>query len=309
MALCSQAFPSSMKRSCSSQGPLQAAPRKRMCLGTAVSSSDDDTEDEQSCYVADQVRAKRRASSRSFVVNTALSRACSQYSDEDEEDTLQFINKHGMSPVTTESHLDLECGRRNSFFLAISDAARPANAPSPTMAVSADDRHARARCFDYLVGAIDEAWARYCDAATCVEDEVYGYNTPASVGTDEEDYVDNSTDITDYEDDLPHHKAPPQNVRAQFTPRMSMCGPQAARAASNASSALGAPRLQNLKDRLTKAKYYLQDLVDSDDVGDVSCFWKRWDMIKYATIELVEDDDDDEVVEATVDELESGRSY
>ena len=32
-------------------------------------------------------------------------------------------------------------------------------------------------------------------------------------------------------------------------------------------------------------------------------------MIKYATIELVEDDDDDEVVESTIEELERGRMF
>lgn len=32
-------------------------------------------------------------------------------------------------------------------------------------------------------------------------------------------------------------------------------------------------------------------------------------MIKYATIELVEDDDDDEIIESTIDELEDGRCF
>ena len=38
-------------------------------------------------------------------------------------------------------------------------------------------------------------------------------------------------------------------------------------------------------------------------------FWKRWDMIKYSTIELVEDDDDDEIIESTIEELENGRLF
>ncbi|GME96548.1 unnamed protein product [[Candida] boidinii] len=66
-------------------------------------------------------------------------------------------------------------------------------------------------------------------------------------------------------------------------------------------------RLQESKDRLIKAKYYLQEFVDSDNVQDCLSFWKRWDMIKYGTIELVEDDDDDDVVENTIDQLEVGR--
>ncbi|KAA8901258.1 hypothetical protein DIURU_003628 [Diutina rugosa] len=295
-----------------------------MCLPVVrpdlASSSDDDSEDEAHCYQAEQIRAKRRASSRvSFVIDRDLSRACAQYSDEDEEDTLQFIQKHGMGspfgqtlPSSNPPDLDLSCGRRNSSFLQISDAPHPVGMPSPVqspMESSQEDRAARTRCFDYLVGAIDEAWARYCDAATYVEDEVYGYNTPQSVVTDdEEDYCDNTTDITDYEDDDEEAVKPSQYsapVRPQFKPRMSMSGPPTP--AGSAASASGAPHLQHLKDRLTKAKYYLQDLVDSDDGYNVSCFWKRWDMIKYATIELVEDDDDDEVVEATIEELEAGR--
>ena len=50
--------------------------------------------------------------------------------------------------------------------------------------VAIADRNARVRCFDYLIGAIDEAWARYCDATTYVEDEVHGYITPASLASD-----------------------------------------------------------------------------------------------------------------------------
>lgn len=318
MALCSQAFPSLLKRSCLL--PLGRDP-KRVCLpllAPVASSSDEDTDDEAQCYRADQIRAKRRASSRvSFVINHDLSRACAQYLDEDEEDTLQFIQKHGMSlpfapgsPQRQPELLDLElpCGRRNSSFIQISDVPRQPSVAVPLAASSHEDHAARTRCFDYIVGAIDEAWARYCDAATYVEDEVYGYNTPQLIATDEEDYVENSTDITDYDDD-DHlvQKLSAQHVRALFKPRMLMLGPPTPAALSAAVLLLGAPHLQHLKDRLTKAKYYLQDLVDSEDAYDVLCFWKRWDMIKYATIELVEDDDDDEVMEATIEDLEAGR--
>ncbi|KAI3406022.1 hypothetical protein KGF56_001241 [Candida oxycetoniae] len=54
-------------------------------------------------------------------------------------------------------------------------------------AVAVADKNARVRCFDYLIGAIDEAWARYCDATTYVEDEVHGYITPASLASDGDD--------------------------------------------------------------------------------------------------------------------------
>ncbi|ODV77984.1 uncharacterized protein CANTADRAFT_69378 [Suhomyces tanzawaensis NRRL Y-17324] len=296
MALCSQAFTSNNKRSCTFNSPYHQAPApKRICLSDIASykyptkksvciytssEEDNDSEDEQSCYNADQIRAKRRASTRvSFSLNSELSRAISQYSDEDEELVAEDDNEVNVNTVST-----------------------PAKHYIP-----ATDKSARSRCFEYLVGAIDEAWARYCDAATNVEDEVYGYNTPASVATDDEEYFDNTTDITDYdESDFDDGKGPKHTVQS-FRPRLSSSA-----SCSSLNSTKEDPsscQLQALKDRLTKAKYYLQDLVDSDVMSDVNSFWKRWDMIKYATIELVEDDDDDEIVETTIDELESGRLF
>ena len=63
--------------------------------------------------------------------------------------------------------------------------------------VAIADRNARARCFEYLVGAIDEAWARYCDATAYVEDEVHGYITPASLasGDDDEEEEDDNKEL------------------------------------------------------------------------------------------------------------------
>lgn len=182
------------------------------------------------------------------------------------------------------------------------------------------------KCFDYLVGAIDEAWARYCDAASYVEDETYGYSTPNSVATDDEDdYFGNSTDLTDYESDFEHeHKHKPKHrlkagasaaAGAHFKkPSMAAkpVGIMANDSVNCASSTLKDPsscQLLALKDRLIKAKYFLQDLLESDDYHDACAFWKRWDMIKYAAIELVEDDDDDEVIESTIDDLEEGRLF
>ena len=178
---------------------------------------------------------------------------------------------------------------------------------SPLKKQLSSDKNARSRCFDYLVASIDEAWARYCDLTSFDEDKVYGFgedrcaHTPASVATDEEDYFGNSTDITDYESEFEgHSKSSIRQHRADGKPVKE----NEASGGQSSSS-----QLQELKDRLTKAKYYLQDLVDSDDIDDVISFWKRWDMIKYATVELVEDDDDDEVVEGTIEDLEEGRSY
>lgn len=340
MALCSQAFNTAAKRSCHF-GNTAPSPSKRICLSKLAqprksvvcyssSETENDSEDEQSCYNADQIKAKRRASSRvSFSLNSELSRAVSKYSDDDEDgcesdqrnvnvndenidcrlssspssSSLLFAANPNHAVVgNTSAFVNTPPTHNNannsSVFLQISD--HPSSPVSKKM-VPESDKGSRSRCFEYLVGAIDEAWARYCDATTYVEDEVYGYNTPASVATDDEDYFGNTTDITDYESDFEVSK--PSASKHHRTTKPSMLGN------TNTSKDPSSCKLQELKDRLTKAKYFLQDLVDSDDFGDVTAFWKRWDMIKYATIELVEDDDDDEVVESTIDELEDGRLF
>lgn len=315
---------------------------KRMCLGLAKdalsyrsvvafcsSSENDDDLDEQSCYNADQVKAKRRASTRmSFSVNPNVSRAIAKYSDEDDEHNQDDLNDENIDCKllsSTGSSICLGKLKRRGTLMSddyananvnsgVSNYNAAASSPMKRL-VPLSDKNARSRCFDYLVTAIDEAWARYCNATSYAEDEEYGYskpqmyaNTPASVATDDEDYFGNSTDITDYEDcdfdqGSKQHRVKgshKQQMYQKLLPVKPTCSSE-----YNPSSS----QLQELKDRLTKAKYFLQDLVDSEDVLDVNSFWKRWDMIKYATIELVEDDDDDEIVEGTIEELEEGRFY
>lgn len=352
MALCSSAFSVSNKRSCDAGG---AGPTpKRSCLskidlnlsGSAPrvsslfsntehrpqcfssSDSENDSDDQQSCYRANQIRAKRRASNRvSFSLSNELSKAVSQYSDDDDEikdqhdaastigadasDNLDCLLSRSPSSVGILSTTGLTVHARSSStcsFLQISDssclpATKRANVPDI-------EKKARSRCFDYLVGAIDEAWARYCDAASFVEEETYGYNTPCSVATDDEEFGE-QTDLTDYESEFEHtgktfHQRKPSmlglrscwNKNNENRSNSELC------TSSNDASSF---HLLELKDRLIKAKYFLQDLVSSDDYNDAVAFWKRWDMIKYATIELVEDDDDDEIIEVTIDALEEGR--
>lgn len=354
MALCSQSFTNTKRNF---EYPLLAqVPNKRPCLlkmdlGASIAStkftgcfnlpssseSDVDSDDQQLCYLADQVRAKRRASSRvSFCVNDQMSKALSQYSDdedvsrstrpshlrssstfrpEDEDLDCNFLG----SPSSSSNLRGLETRSSNSgSFLHISDSC--SLVASVNRVMPACDKHARLRCFDYLIGAIDEAWASYCNAASYVEDETYGYNSPASVATDDEDYCGNTTDLTDYESDHEHEKSdktkqqrgifsqqPQQMYPAYRKPSIMGLGSNVdmSRTGQDPSSC----RLQALKERLIKAKYFLQDLVDSDDYNEAFDFWKRWDMIKYATIELVEDDDDDTVMESTIDELEHGRQF
>lgn len=259
----------------------------------------------------------------SFSLNSELSKAVSQYSDDESFEVCDRVSSHRnnddnldckllSSPCASSVHMagnGFPLIHRNSSkgsFLQISDSN--ASSSSIRRNMPDEDKNGRARCFDYLVGAIDEAWARYCDAASSVEDETYGYNTPCSVATDDEDYFGNSTDLTDYESDFE------KSTKLSHGRKPSIMHSNSFRLiASDASSSTGTDpsscQLLALKDRLIKAKYFLQDLVDSDDFNDASAFWKRWDMIKYATIELVEDDDEDEVIESTIDELETGRLF
>lgn len=298
-----------------------------MALGKSASkqcyySSSDSLSDseEQQCYLADQVKAKRRASSRvSFSLDNKVSKAVSQYSDEDENyDSLHKVASHTQDAnldcklLSSPCHLSMYLNsmaappamNRCTSFIHISDSCSSTTSTKKLM--PHPDKNARARCFNYLVEAIDEAWARYCDVASHIENEAYGYNTPQSVVTDDDDDVGHSTDFTDYESDFEQECQVPKPT---FNRKPSIFGTSYQQQDNTLSSRDPLScQLQALKDRLIKAKYFLQDLVDTEDAGDAAAFWKRWDMIKYATIELVEDDDDDEVIESTIDDLENGRS-
>lgn len=168
------------------------------------------------------------------------------------------------------------------------------NNESQNSSLPNSDVTARSRCFDYLVGAIDEAWARYCDTTSFAENEMYNNidvcndfpTTPVSATSSdyESDYKSDGTELTDYESEF------------EYTNKKVSQQPESI-------------KIQNLKDRLIKAKNFLQDYVESNNTEDSISFWSRWDLIKYATIELVEDDDDDEVIEDTIEDLERGRCF
>ncbi|KAG7829598.1 hypothetical protein KL920_002457 [Ogataea angusta] len=274
------------------------------------SSEDESSEDEASRKPTtlkdrNRLRNKRRShrellrnSLSSAMMDSKLSKALSQYSDDEQEENCD-----------KKEDLSENAAGHSSFSRRSSAVSSPLNVTqSPALDMSPKSRRclpdsdfaARSRCFEYLVGAIDEAWARYCDATAVDEDEVYGFDggsgipqTPTSIAItsdEEEGYkseISTNTNITEYESDYPAEVPKPTTRRVSEVPENV--------------------RLQQLKDRLIKTKYYLQDFVDSDDINECLLFWKKWDLIKYATIELVEDDDDDEVIESTIDELESGR--
>ncbi|CCH45419.1 hypothetical protein BN7_5001 [Wickerhamomyces ciferrii] len=313
------------------------------------SSSDEDQDDSQdeSCYVNNQRRARKRAfsfkRSASFSDNK-LNRAVSKYSDDDEEDVTSNVDVKEtrvdesiekkitaiISPRLSPKQEQIEIEPRNiQLSSPVSNAIVDSIEPTPftkhgrhdsftNQSLSGEaksnirrssfdgDQTARSRCFEYLVSAIDEAWARYCDATTYAEDEVfhndnnsYLPNTPASLGlSDNEDFDEDKREI--YDDLEDGYKSASTNITEYDSDFDSK------RRASTQPSSV---KLQHLKDRLLKAKYYLQDFIESDSVDEACAFWKRWDLVKYATIELVEDDDDDEIIESTIEDLEKGRLY
>lgn len=248
------------------------------------SSEDDDSEDEQSCYNADQIRAKRRASTRaSFSIDPKLSKAISQYSDDEDEEEAQerYYNTKVKTPScsrrTSNSSIkilgsedeieNLDCKLTSSPVnsslslkkMLVSnecdddDDEEEEESDSNNHSVAVADKNARARCFEYLVGAIDEAWARYCDATAYVDDDLHGYITPTSLASGDDDEDDDDKE------------------------------------------------LMNVKSRLLRSKDFLQDHIESFDINDVKKFWHRWDITKYQMLDVMEDEDD------VLEELECGR--
>lgn len=172
-----------------------------------------------------------------------------------------------------------------------------------------DDIKARNKCLDYLVNAIDDVWSRYCDGTSYEEDIAYNYDDKKkqkglnSSGDEDEDNgykseLSNYTSVTEYDSDMAASAALKTNRS------MSIMGNMNNVKINNENY-----RLQELKGRLTKAKYYLEEFIDSLNLNDCIQFWKKWDLIKYSTIELVEDEDEDEVVEKKIEELEFGRYW
>ncbi|ODQ46285.1 hypothetical protein PICMEDRAFT_72367 [Pichia membranifaciens NRRL Y-2026] len=205
---------------------------------------------------------------------------------------------------------------------------------------------ARSRCFEYLVGAIDEAWARYCDSTSYDEDLAYGYddsksnrgiantrnndtdcnisaggagaavaNTPSSnnySSDDDEGYKTEfsaTTTVTEYDSDF-HNQG--GNKFRSFSMINNTLNGNSTKSNNNnnnrrVSEVPENVRLQELKDRFTKSKYYLEDLVDSDLHSDCVAFWTKWDLIKYSIVDFVEEDEEDDDIERKIDELEAGR--
>lgn len=185
--------------------------------------------------------------------------------------------------------------------------------------VSKSDLVARERCFDYIVQSIDEVWARYCDTTSSAEAVVYNnFGAKTQVGvkipslqshktlniseneTDSDNCTLGGTEDPDTEDDdeSSGYKSEATNPTEYETDHGEN------RTVSNLPDSV---KLQSLKHRLTKAKNDLELVYDSKQLDDSVSFWRRWDMIKYSAVEMMEDDDDDDVIENAIEELEQGR--
>ena len=211
-----------------------------------------------------------------------------------------------------------------------------------------EDIVARERCFDYIVQAIDEVWARYCDTTSSAEVDMYDswnivkrqklsnasdnrntnkptrfyYNKSIQYSDDDDNDDDDREDdqIFDHKTSVLVDEQKGQNIQNNtdiineddedgYKTEVTEYETDTGSVYRTVSKLPDSIRLESLKIRLTKAKNDLEQVYDSMQLDDSIIFWKRWDMIKYTVIEVMEDDDDDEVVEDAIKELENGRYF
>ncbi|QLQ78679.1 hypothetical protein HG537_0B00290 [Torulaspora globosa] len=239
------------------------------------------------------------------VLNPELVEAVSKYSD---SDTTMKSDKDYNYQTGDASLRRKSLSRPGSF----SYSSRKSQAPR-------SDLVARERCFDYIVQSIDEVWARYCDTTSSAEAVVYnnfgaktqtGVKIPISQPhkslniseTESDNCTIAGTEEADAEDDdeSSGYKSEATNPTEYETDHGEN------RTVSNLPDSI---KLQSLKHRLTKAKNDLELVYDSKLLEGSASFWRRWDMIKYSAVEMMEDDDDDDVIENAIEELEQGRCH
>lgn len=142
----------------------------------------------------------------------------------DKHMTTHIRNKSfSVAALRRRSHLDVTCRKRRQ------------------LCVPRSDLHARAKCFDYLVSAIDEVWAQYCTYTSTAEDEIYNCDedvqrkrssslysdiptSPASLYHDDDNNNDDDDDNTNYSSDAessgprtPHH-----STNSLYSPKYSL---------------------------------------------------------------------------------------
>ncbi|CUS24249.1 LAQU0S15e00298g1_1 [Lachancea quebecensis] len=251
-------------------------------------------------------------------VDPTLIDAVSKYSDSEKEAPRDIGRTSTAASTDPQEGMDssylLERRRSLSRHPSFSSSSRKQTVPK-------SDSVAQERCFDYLLQSIDEVWARYCNTTATAEAKVYDnlskpqrlFDTCAE-SRDDSFTRKSSTPVTprhqralsfasannfsdEDSDDTSGYKSEITNPTEYETD----CD---YRKISNLPDSI---RLQSLKDRLCRAKNDLEDLHDSNLLDDCVRFWRRWDMIKYSAVEMMEEDDDDDVIESVIEELERGR--
>lgn len=237
---------------------------------------------------------------------------------------------HKVSPRMRHGNFNIASLRRRASMLNQSGGPSGANYLSHRKrrpaAVPQRDIVARARCFEYLVSSIDEVWAQYCSFTSYAEDEMYGAeesrrrpqgrkareelpSSPTSLYDEDGNYSSTNESQGPMTPYSYADSGPVSSHQYMSSPKCAM-NTQTNAACLAPSEQPDSVRLLNLKKRLMNAKYFLQDITDREDLDSSAAFWNRWDMVKYAAIELVEEDgDDDEVVETVTEDLEDGRHY
>lgn len=246
--------------------------------------------------------------------------------DDDEDDNMAGHRNNSINIASLRRRRASMLNHNGAAFTCSSLSHRKRRSPT----VPHQDLVARARCFEYLVSSIDEVWAQYCSITSYAEDEMYGEEdeavqpraVPYTRKTLREDLPASPTSLyqEEYDVDTDYSSTnESQGPRTPFSHSEPLTNTTSPKCAMNtvSNSVCLAPseqpdsvRLLNLKKRLMNAKYFLQDLTECEDLPSSAMFWNRWDMIKYAAIELVEENgDDDDVVESVTGELEAGRYY
>lgn len=271
-------------------------------------------------------------------VDSNTSKAICQYSSDDEDDSEHDVedernsssilntdynqrrstisNSSGASSKTMDERNSFLTNKRYSINVAElvstkTSSPTGSNEDFQQYSTSHDDHKARTKCLDYVINAIDDVWSRYCDCVS-YEEEVEYYEKSESSCCEDDGYkteLSNYTSVTEYDDNDMVIKNHPQKQPQlqQHRPSMSImntCQPTIMKGLKQNDENV---KLQQLKDRLIKAKYYLEDLVDSFEVKDCILFWKKWDLIKYSIVEIVEEDEEDDIIERKIEELELGR--
>lgn len=298
--------------SCTSR--RRSVPRSPFVLAKSSGSAEEDTACDSDFAKKPVVHFKSNPA-----VSATLLEAVSKYSDS-EMDSENDIHNSIDSAYAQQQQLDssylLERRKSLSRHPSFSSSTRK-------QAVPKSDAIAQERCFDYLLQSIDEVWARYCNTTATAEAKVYdslGHSEylPDSYSDDREashalnssnagspshartpSFVSVNNFSDDESDDTSGYKSEITNPTEYDTD----CD---YRKISNLPDSV---RLQNLKDRLCRAKNDLEDLHGSTSYDDCARFWRRWDMIKYSAVEMMEEDDDDDVIESVIEEMERGRCF